>query len=110
MKQPAGLISVLLDENATISERDDAAMDLSSYDEPEAEAALISVATDPDVDEIVAWSVGESLAEIWCRKGRMDRTAISRFSGPALSELKGFIKNNKPAWLAVLEEEEKKGF
>ncbi len=64
MKQPEGLISVLLDEDAPISERDDAAMDLDSYDEPEAEAALIAVATDPRVDEVIAWSAGESLAEI----------------------------------------------
>ncbi len=35
MKQPQGLIEILLDVTASEADRDDAAMDLAVYDEPE---------------------------------------------------------------------------
>lgn len=41
VSQPQGLISVLLDENAEYGDRDDAAMDLGAFDEPQAEDGLI---------------------------------------------------------------------
>ena len=46
MQQPQGLIEVLLDTTASEADRDDAAMDLAAYDEPEAEEALIRVGAD----------------------------------------------------------------
>ena len=46
VKQPQGLIEVLLDVAAAEAERDDAAMDLAAYDEPEVEDALIHVGAD----------------------------------------------------------------
>ena len=39
MQQPQGLIEVLLDATAAEADRDDAAMDLAAYDEPEVEEA-----------------------------------------------------------------------
>ena len=45
MKQPQGLIEVLLDVTAAEADRDDAAMDLAAYDEPEVEDALIHAGT-----------------------------------------------------------------
>ena len=41
MKQPQGRIEVLLNIVAAEADRDDAAMDLAAYDEPEVEDALI---------------------------------------------------------------------
>ena len=41
MKQPQGLIEALLDVTAAEADRDDAAMDLAAYDEPEVEDTLI---------------------------------------------------------------------
>lgn len=41
MKQPKGLIEVLLDVTAAEVDRDDAGMDLAAYDEPKVEDALI---------------------------------------------------------------------
>ena len=64
LSQPAGLISVLLDLAAPFGDRGDAAMDLGAYDEPEAERALMQVATDPAVDEDIADSCGESLGDV----------------------------------------------
>lgn len=69
MKQPDGLIEVLLDNSESISERDDAAMDLAEFDEDEAIDALLAVATNGDDDTIVQDSAGTSLGEIWKRRG-----------------------------------------
>jgi hypothetical protein len=41
--QPEGLISVLLDQDAEVGDRNDAAMDLGSFDGPGVEAALLQV-------------------------------------------------------------------
>jgi hypothetical protein len=81
--QPAGLISVLLDPSARIDERDDAAMDLSAFDSPEALDALVRVATDAAEDAIILDSCGESIAEIWVRKGQIDVEALDRMARPA---------------------------
>ena len=62
--QPEGLISVLRDRNARGDERDDAAMDLGSYDDVSALNAVLAVAVDPDEDDTVAAAAGESLAEM----------------------------------------------
>lgn len=69
MEQPTGLIAVLLDRSASISERDDAAMDLADFDEAEAVDALLAVAVDRDENTIVQDSAGTSLGEIWKRNG-----------------------------------------
>lgn len=61
------LIEILLDRSASISERDDAAMDLSAFDSIEVVNALLKVGKDNSVDDIVLSSVGESLAEIWLK-------------------------------------------
>ncbi|MEZ4742683.1 MAG: hypothetical protein R3B45_09580 [Bdellovibrionota bacterium] len=73
MKQLEGLISVLLDKNAREDERDDAAMDLSSYNEPEVESALFQAIGNHDTPKVVIASCGESLAEIWLRNETFDK-------------------------------------
>ena len=70
MEQPDGLIKVLLDPRADVADRDDAAMDLHRYDEPEALAALLQVGSDEKEPDIILSSVGESIAEILLRRGR----------------------------------------
>jgi len=64
MQLSRGLIEVLLDVMASEADRDDAAMDLAAYDEPEVEEALIRMGVDPSTPNSVAASCGESLAEI----------------------------------------------
>ena len=63
------LIGILLDEKAELGDRDDAAMDLSEYDDANVEGALSIIACDSDPDEVLADSCAESLAEIWSRRG-----------------------------------------
>lgn len=63
-KQPAGLISVLLDQSREFGDRHDAAMDLAFYKEPEAIEALESVVNDPNEDPDIVEEAEQSLLEI----------------------------------------------
>jgi hypothetical protein len=96
VKQPAGLISILLDE--TNPDRDDAAHNLANYNQEEVEAALAQVALDPRTDDDMADACGESLATIWCRKGRLNLEILSSLNGVALRLAVGVIKKYKPEW------------
>jgi hypothetical protein len=85
VKQPQGLISVLLDRTARLDERDDAAMDLSAYDE--ALPVLIEAAQNTAEDEMVAASIGESIGEMWTRLGGFDPDAVARMHPAARNEI-----------------------
>lgn len=103
MKQPRGLIKVLLDATAPEADRDDAAMDLASYDESEVEDALIRVGADPSSPGSVAASCGESLAEIWIRNRKLNLAALKRLSSDAYSEAVGLIRAREPSWALRIE-------
>ncbi len=96
VKQPEGLICVLLDKDAEYGDRDDAAMDLAAYDEPEAESALIKVACDPEVYEGLADSCGESLGEIWVRRDATDKSIFKKLTPTAARILLGVLEANSP--------------
>lgn len=68
-QQPSGLISVLLDKSREFGDRDDAAMDLGSYDGSDVEEALLKVVMDHSEDEDIVDRAVESLAEVWLRTG-----------------------------------------
>lgn len=80
------LIKILLDRDASIADRDDAAMDLSEFDE--ALDILIEVASDESDNAVVLGSCGSSIAEIWRRLGLYDTDAYNALSSPARDEIK----------------------
>ena len=80
------LIAILLDLDASISERDDAAMDLGGYDA--ALDVLLRVAASVDENPVVQASCGTSIAEIWKRLGRYNETLVATLSPSAQSEIK----------------------
>jgi hypothetical protein len=82
--QPSGLIQVLLDLRAEYGDRHDAAMDLGAFDEKSAEEALALLACDLGTGEDLADACGESLAEIWCRKGDVTRDVLTRLTPASL--------------------------
>jgi hypothetical protein len=100
MKQPQGLIEVLLDATAPEADRDDAAMDLAAYDDSEVEDALIRVGVEPSAPGAVAASCGESLAEIWLRRGKMNLAALKRLRREARNEALALIRSREPSWTA----------
>ncbi len=90
-KQPQGLIKGLLIKNDDVAGRDDAAMDLGAYDEPEVEQALIQVASDPETEPVVVRSCAESLVEIWIRQERLPEKVLPHLRPEALAELAGYV-------------------
>jgi hypothetical protein len=86
MKAAKNLIEILLDPSARADERDDAAIDLSGYDDESVESALALVACDLSVPEIVRASCGESLAEIWIRRGSVNHRLLQELSGASKME------------------------
>ena len=103
MKQPQSLIEILLDVTAAEADRDDTAMDLAVYDEPEVEEALIRVGADSSTPNSVAASCGESLAEIWIRKKTLYLDALKRLQGEACNVAIGLIRVREPSWASKIE-------
>lgn len=98
--QVAGLVEVLLDESASSAERDDAAMDLGAVDNDTALHALLEVATSRfEQDELVLASCGESIANLWLKRGRFDPAAFARLTPAARKEARALVKANRPEWL-----------
>lgn len=91
---PLTLIEILLDKTASDAERDDAAMDLGfSLNEEAVEVALLTVANDETVDEMIRASCGESLAQIWIAQNQVSREKLALLTGIARDEAMALIKN-----------------
>lgn len=94
--QPSGLIQVLLDIGAEFGDRHDAAMDLGAFDEVSVEEALARLACDKGTDDDLADACGESLAEIWCRKGDVTRDILIRLTPVSLRVALGTMQELCP--------------
>lgn len=78
IKQPEGLISVLLDYSAEFGDRDDAAMDLGAFDGPDVEKALLKIVCNKSEDENIIDRAAESLSEVWARSGEKGFSQIDK--------------------------------
>lgn len=85
-EQASALIKVLLDRQARLDERDDAASDLESFDEPEVADALATVACSTEEDEVLVATAAESLAGIWGRAGTFPRAVFDALTPTARDE------------------------
>ena len=102
---PYSYIEGLLDTSLNWDVRDDYAVYLIEYDDPEVEEALFQVASNPTEEDDIAESCGEVLAEIWCRKGTLKIDALRKLKPAALIEAMAIIQARKSEWLPVLEKE-----
>ncbi len=71
---------------------------MSAFDEPEAEAALVVVASDPTTDADLAETCGASIAEIWYRREKLDVAVLRRLRDRALDIVVGTVRAKKPEW------------
>ena len=104
-EQPQSLIAVLLDRSVDYAERDDAATYLIPYDEPEAEKALLSIASDLTEDDDIAESCGECVAEIWCRNNILSLDKLRNLKPAAFEQAIGIIGVQRPEWMPRLQKE-----
>lgn len=93
------LINTLLDKTARDDERDDAAMDLGRVNHDRSLSALLQIASDPNEDEMVLDSCGESIAQILVMRGRYDQKIIEKLAPIAKNAAYAFIKETKPELL-----------
>jgi len=96
---PSGLdplIALLFDPSAREDERDDAAIDLGKSDDDRAVEALLRFASDPDSEEMVAGSCGESLAGIAIRRGLSVRSWLSGLQPLARREIEVWVGADRP--------------
>ena len=93
------LVEILLDVNARVDERDDAAIDLGKYDDDRALNALLSIATDPTAEPFIIDVCGESIAEIWVRRNLFDLDLYKKMTASAQHEVYHYIATNKPEWI-----------
>ena len=82
----------LTDALADVADRDDAAMDLHRFDEPEALAALRRVGSNDQDAEVALSSVGESIAEILLRNGRTWCVGVDELAPGARVEFESRMK------------------
>jgi hypothetical protein len=93
------LIRCLMDKNIDEGGRDDCAMALEDSEDPDAEAALATVALDPETPELLAETCGESLAFIWVRRGQLNESVVQQLQGDALEGARKIIQALRPGGL-----------
>lgn len=93
------LIDILLDSTVSVSERDDAAIDLSAFATEKTIKALLLVATDLNEDDLVSGSSGESLGLIWIKMKQLNLDDFNSLSSNAYREAYEVIKQNRPDWI-----------
>ena len=101
---PHSYIEGLLDTSLNWDLRDDYAVYLVEFDEPEVEEALFQVASNSLEKDDIAESCGEALAEIWCRKGTLKIDALRKLKPAALIEALAILQVRKSEWLPALQQ------
>jgi hypothetical protein len=85
------LVEILVSDTARIDERDDAAIDLANFDDTYALNALILVASSTKEPEMLLASCGESIGEIWKRRGIRDNDILEKITPTAKREIKALL-------------------
>lgn len=93
------LIELLLDKDASIAERDDAAIELADYTDECVENALVSIAKNENEDKLILNSYGESLASIWVMQNFFKTDEFFKLTGTPRYGIYFVIKSRKPEWI-----------
>jgi hypothetical protein len=88
MSEP-DLIELLLDRDADLASRDDAALDLGGRTDSKVIEALAAIATDDQAPETLQETAGESLAECWLAAGQTPVSTYLRLTKTAKAEVDG---------------------
>jgi hypothetical protein len=94
VQQPDGLIGVLLNPDARIDERDDAAMDLAAFPGDRALQALATVTTSSEEPDILQVSAADSIGEIWLQLGRGDLGLVDAMTAEARRAISPIVERN----------------
>lgn len=97
------LVDLLLDNDALLQDRDDAAMDLFEFDDDHVVQALLKVAKRENEDPVLLNSCGESLGSIWVKRDHFDKECYSTLTKTAKQGVNYTVKNDRPDWIYLLE-------
>jgi hypothetical protein len=97
------LINILCDKTAKEDERDDAAMDLGTFNDDRALNALLQVGSNNKENETILDSCGESIAQILITREEFREDILNQLSNPAKQAAFSFIKEVKPDWIKICE-------
>lgn len=96
MNNSKELVEILLDDTASDAERDDAAIDLGFISNDQlVQTALLTIANNVDIDEMIRASCGESLAQIWIKNNEFHLTNLFLLTGIAFFEALERFKREK---------------
>lgn len=105
------LTEILLDPNARIDERDDAAMDLGEeFTDDSVLEVLIQVACNPNEVEIILNSCGEAIGKIWVKRKMFNKKIYSSLTGTSRYGVYIIIKSQQPEWVKEYELEKTADF
>jgi hypothetical protein len=93
------LIATLFDAAAREDEKHDAVMDIGEFNDDRALNALLQIAIDPNENETILDSCGESIAQIWTKRNKFNVEAYKNFRPCVKHSIKMYIQYNKPEWL-----------
>ena len=92
-------IDILLDPDTRDDEKDDAAMELGQFThDEEVESVLLNAANNSNLDEMIRATCGESLAEIWLERAKIDFIKLKTLNGIALNAALGLVKETRKDW------------
>ncbi|WP_068469657.1 hypothetical protein [Candidatus Protochlamydia phocaeensis] len=97
------LVGILFDKNASITEKDDAAMYLEKYDSDYVLNALIKAAQDPTESTTVLETCGESIGSIWVRRNQFDEKSYYSLVKDARDGIYFVVESRKPDWIKQFE-------
>ncbi|MCD9025051.1 hypothetical protein [Cohnella silvisoli] len=92
------MFAIIYDDTSRDDEIDDTVMNVSQFDDDGVIHILMNVANDVSFDDMIRASAGESLAEIWLRKSRIDFNQLGSLVGIALNEALTLIKSRRIEW------------
>ena len=93
------LIELLFDQQASIAERDDAAVDLANFNDPRAISALLACASNKQENELVLNSCGESLGAIWVSQNDFNEQAYHNLSSTSRYGIYYVVDARRPEWV-----------
>lgn len=103
------LTELLLDNDARVDERDDAAIELQSFDDLRALDALIKIAKIPTENDIILTSCGESIGEIWVRNNSFNVETYKALSESSKTGVRIVVRSNNPELLKLLNDTSNSG-
>lgn len=94
------LVDIILDPNAADHEKDDAAIDLSEFNDDRALNALIKASQNPcEADLFALENYGETIGTIWVKRNIFDQEVYYSLHSDVRAGICYILQYDKPEWI-----------